>query len=203
MQTVKLSVFWLCFWGACLVLTGCGAKTHVLLLPEPDGSVGKVTVRAGGETLVLDQAYEGTQVGAPGRTAEKAGIWKEQKVKTLFGPAMAVQPKSPAVFVLYFNTGGTVLTQASQALMPDILESIQERQWVTISVVGHTDRVGSEQDNKVLAEKRAARVRDFLVENGVDPAMISTESHGEGNPLVPTADGVAEPKNRRVEVMVR
>jgi outer membrane protein OmpA-like peptidoglycan-associated protein len=46
-------------------------------------------------------------------------------------------------------------------------------------------------------------VRDLLVAEGIDPAMIQVTSHGEENPLVPTEDEVAEPRNRRVEVTVR
>jgi outer membrane protein OmpA-like peptidoglycan-associated protein len=55
----------------------------------------------------------------------------------------------------------------------------------------------------LLSTERARHVRDQLVEKGVDAELISVTSHGEDNPLIPTPDEVAEPKNRRVEVVVR
>ena len=50
---------------------------------------------------------------------------------------------------------------------------------------------------------RAERVRDLLIAEGLDPTLIEVDSHGENNPLIPTADEIAEPRNRRVEVTVR
>jgi outer membrane protein OmpA-like peptidoglycan-associated protein len=46
-------------------------------------------------------------------------------------------------------------------------------------------------------------VAEFLVSRGVDPIILEITSHGEGNPLIKTPDGTAEPKNRRVEIVVR
>jgi outer membrane protein OmpA-like peptidoglycan-associated protein len=51
--------------------------------------------------------------------------------------------------------------------------------------------------------KRARAVKTLLEEEGVDFERLETDSHGEGNPLIETADNVAEPRNRRVEVIVR
>ena len=54
-----------------------------------------------------------------------------------------------------------------------------------------------------LSLQRAILVRDYLVGEDVDASIIQVDSHGEGNPLFPTADEVPEPRNRRVEVLVR
>ena len=76
--------------------------------------------------------------------------------------------------------------------MPDIL------------VVGHTDLVGSDQVNDALARKRAdSRCAAMLIERGIAPDNIVAVGRGKREPLVPTADGVAEPRNRRVEILVR
>ena len=72
-----------------------------------------------------------------------------------------------------------------------------------IVVVGHTDRVGTDQQNDVLSLQRAERVRQELVRLGVDPNSMSTVGRGEREPLVPTDDEVAQPRNRRVEITVR
>ena len=54
--------------------------------------------------------------------------------------------------------------------------------------------------NVPISIERANAVRDLLVKEGIDPAIIEVTSHGEENPLIPTADEVAEPRNRRVEI---
>lgn len=70
-------------------------------------------------------------------------------------------------------------------------------------MIGHTDRSGAKEFNMALSRRRAQRVRDLLVAEGIAPAAIRLAFHGEGNPLIPTADNVPEPRNRRVEVIVR
>ena len=72
-----------------------------------------------------------------------------------------------------------------------------------MSIVGHTDRVGRAEANAALALKRAESTRERLVEAGLELKRVEVSSHGENNPVIPTADNVAEPKNRRVEVTIR
>jgi len=84
-----------------------------------------------------------------------------------------------------------------------MLEAIKRRGAITIAVSGHTDTSGTAQINEKLAYDRADLVKELLLQNGVDPQRVTVSSHGKGNPLVPTPDGVAEPRNRRVEVIIR
>ena len=67
-------------------------------------------------------------------------------------------------------------------------------------LAGHTDRAGSVTYNMGLAERRNASVRDYLTGRGIPDGRISSEAFGESQPRVPTADGVRELQNRRVEV---
>ena len=191
---------------ALIMMSGCsaGPKTMVVLLPEPDGSVG--TVRVSGQdqsSTVLESAYESANVGTSGTSVEEGGVLDQESVQQTFGEAMAVQPLPPEVFILYFKSGGAELTDASIAMIPDILESIRLRHSVDITVVGHTDRVGAAEKNRALSMERAEFVVSLLSQNGVNKSVIEASSHGEMNPIVPTEDDVAEPRNRRVEVMIR
>jgi outer membrane protein OmpA-like peptidoglycan-associated protein len=70
----------------------------------------------------------------------------------------------------------------------------------SVSVYGHTDDVGTEEYNQNLSERRAKAVRDYLVEAGLDPAIVTMEGLGESQPLVPETTDVARAKNRRVEI---
>ena len=72
-----------------------------------------------------------------------------------------------------------------------------------IEVNGYTDRSGSDQYNQGLSTRRANAVAAELVRRGVPRNEIATRGFGEANPLVPTADGVREPQNRRVEIILK
>ena len=72
-----------------------------------------------------------------------------------------------------------------------------------ISVVGHADATGSDAYNQALSLRRAEVIRDGLVAAGAPSEVIEITYHGANNPLVPTARGVSEPRNRRVEVTIR
>jgi len=70
----------------------------------------------------------------------------------------------------------------------------------TISVNGHTDDVGSAEYNQKLSERRAQAVRNYLVQAGLSPDILSVEDHGKSLPLVKGTSDAARAKNRRVEL---
>jgi outer membrane protein OmpA-like peptidoglycan-associated protein len=72
-----------------------------------------------------------------------------------------------------------------------------------IVVTGHTDTVGTGEYNDKLSMQRAERVKAFLTGIGIPPDRIQTAGRGERELLVPTADNIDEPRNRRVEINVR
>jgi len=69
-----------------------------------------------------------------------------------------------------------------------------------MTVQGHTDDIGTEQYNQDLSERRARAVRDYLVEAGINPEVVTTEGLGKSQPLVPGTSERARAKNRRVEL---
>lgn len=72
----------------------------------------------------------------------------------------------------------------------------------SVAVYGHTDDVGTDAYNQNLSERRAASVRDYLVEAGVDPAIISTRGYGKSSPRIEGTTAAARAENRRVEIAV-
>ena len=104
---------------------------------------------------------------------------------------------------LYFETGTDVLTPESRATLPKLLDLIRQRAVPGVEIAGHTDRVVASVVNDVLALRRAEVVERMMLELGVQPSLIRVDSFGERDPVVPTADGVDEPRNRRVEITVR
>jgi len=72
-----------------------------------------------------------------------------------------------------------------------------------IAVTGHTDTVGTSEYNDRLSMQRAERVKGFLTGIGIPSDRIQTAGRGKRELLVPTADNIDEPRNRRVEINVR
>jgi len=189
-----LSVLWL---GGCA--TG---KTVVVLLPDPDGEAGEIEISNKEGARSINQAGYAVSVSS-GNAPQPAVKMSEKEIKHIFAKALAVEPALPARYVLYFFLDSVELKPDSLASMQEIITEIERRTSSDIEVIGHTDRSGDEEFNMALSRKRAEKVRDLLVAAGIAPAAIRVAFHGEGNPLIQTADNVYEPLNRRVEVIVR
>ena len=189
-----LSVLWL---GGCA--TG---KTVVVLLPDPDGEAGEIEISNKEGARSINQAGYAVSVSS-GNAPQPAVKMSEKEIKHIFAKALAVEPAAPERYVLYFFLDSVELKPDSLASMQEIIIEIEKRTSSDIEVIGHTDRSGDEEFNMALSRKRAEKVRDLLVAAGIAPATIRVAFHGEGNPLIQTADNAYEPLNRRVEVIVR
>ncbi|HET7341762.1 MAG TPA: OmpA family protein [Methylomirabilota bacterium] len=173
----------------------------VVLLPGRDGKVGALVVTYAGQAQTLDAPYSTARVQPEGHLA--TGTTTPEEVRAVFGPALDAQPLRPVTFVLYFLGNSEDFTPESKAEMAKILPEIAAHPAPEIVVVGHTDRVGSVPYNDALSLRRAERVRNELVQIGIARESILVAGRGEREPLVPTEDEVAEPRNRRVEITVR
>lgn len=182
------------------LLAGCaGPGSYVVLLPSPDGSVGNVTVNSVAGQQVLTQAQTGVPLDASKPPFE---VSSKQLTKD-FGATMAARPPLPEQFLLYFLQGGSQLTPESMALLPKILARAKARPNVDLSVIGHTDTQGNASVNDKLAFNRATTLANQLCEMGLLESQVTVQSHGKRNLLVSTPDETAEPRNRRVEVILR
>lgn len=184
-----------------LVLAGCAPATRVVLLPQPDVPVAAVTVQSKGAQVVLSQPYDSAQVRRPGQVEPLRTDAAE--VRRRYGQLLAVSPAPTQRFALYFMPGGAQLTPESTAELSDVLARAGDRPGGEIVVIGHTDRVGSVESNDTLSLQRAQAVRQLFVERGFDAARVDAVGRGEREPVVPTDDEVPEPRNRRVEILVR
>jgi outer membrane protein OmpA-like peptidoglycan-associated protein len=195
---VRFSLLFLLFILCC----GCAKKTLVALVPDPDGKSGSITISNEAGDVAIDAPYQASTIAdAKKRPTAPATVGKEALDK-VFAEALSIEPQRPLHFLLYFQRGTTLNCKATR-LLSSILSAIRERKSVDISVIGHTDTLGSSKYNMELSRKRAEAVKELLVRNGVPAESIATTSHGKENPLIPTADNVYEPRNRRVEVVVR
>lgn len=173
----------------------------VVLLPGREGGVGAVVVQEGGREVVLNTAYASARTGAGGRL--EPGQASPDEVRAVFADALAAEPPRPVTFILYFVEATDQFTPESQVLVDQVLLAIASRPAPELTVAGHTDAVGTDQYNDTLSLRRAERVRALLVARGIAPDRIGAIGRGKREPRVPTPDGVAEPRNRRVEITVR
>ena len=109
-------------------------------------------------------------------------------------------PPQPASFMVFFDMGSSTLNQQSQGVMQQAAAAYKPG--ATVAATGYTDTVGTPAFNMVLSQRRADAAKAAMVKAGVPAAAITTSGKGEGDQLVKTGDGVAEPQNRRVQVLV-
>lgn len=184
-----------------VTLGGCAGSELVVLLEGEDGKVGELDVTSEGNTLSLSQPLAAARVGGSG---VQAGNVSPAEVRSNFSAALDAEPAAPTSFTLYFKTGSVNLAPGSERVLEDMLAEVRKRDAADIQVTGHTDRVGQLEDNDKLALTRAKSVLSNLrVQIGLEAQTIRTVGRGEREPLVPTADEIAEPRNRRVEIIVR
>jgi outer membrane protein OmpA-like peptidoglycan-associated protein len=181
-------------------LGGCYNTGTVILLPEKDGRDAAVEVKQADRSYVLDKPYAAVKQWPAGGQPYTSD---QNEVDARFGAALAAQPMRPESFTLYFVEGQDEFTAESKQVFETVFVEISKYPFPDIVVVGHTDTQGSNQLNDELALKRARAVQAKLVERGIKSENIVAVGRGKRELLVPTADNIAEPRNRRVEIVVR
>ncbi|HEY0666441.1 MAG TPA: OmpA family protein [Gallionella sp.] len=187
-----------------ILLAGCAAppvaKESVILLPQADGKPSAVVVRSKGQEVVLDKPYMTASFDA-GKIA--ASQTSAESVQATYSDLIAADPPGPKQFLLFYEPGDIRLTAESLQLYERVKAELKNYPAGEVVVIAHTDRTGSEKSNDKLSMRRAESVRAFLIDIGIPADIIQVAGRGEHEPLVPTRDGVAEAKNRRVELKVR
>lgn len=121
-------------------------------------------------------------------------------------PAPAAPPPpvpeagTPSEFIIFFGHNKSDLTPAALDVIKEAAVAAKSGNIANVKLVGHTDRSGSDSYNQALSMRRAKGVKSALVGQGVTEGTISLDGRGESEPMVPTADGVREPQNRRVNI---
>lgn len=184
-------------------MLGCYSKESiVVLLPDNDGKVGNVSISNSKGIAMLDKARQSVSLRINQKPARPA-IMPQNEFDAILADAIEIQPLSPVKFILYFLLDSNELTQESKSDLDLIKLELKKRVSPSIIVSGHSDTSGSEEMNFKLSKKRAFKIRNILIENGISPTLIEVTSHGETMLLVQTEDNVKEALNRRVEVIVQ
>ncbi|MBV8192550.1 MAG: OmpA family protein [Alphaproteobacteria bacterium] len=123
-------------------------------------------------------------------------------------PAEAPPPPPPTTvappsFMVFFDWDRSNLSQQALATIQQAADAFRQKGNARITATGHTDTSGPESYNMALSLRRANAVKDALVRDGVPAQAITVIGMGEKGLLVPTGDGVREPQNRRVEIVIQ
>lgn len=205
------------------------AQTGTLVLPDEvdsreitDNRVGELSAARAELVGLLDASARTKVPELAAHTQGRYDCWLEQQEENFQGghiatcraqfydalerlkAAMAGRPVAavPDAFVVFFAFDRSSLTPASLAVIDEAVASARAEGDADFSITGHADRAGPSDYNVDLSLRRANSVRDALLARGVSPAKISVAARGESEPAVPTPDGVREPANRRVEIIL-
>ncbi|WP_067490065.1 OmpA family protein [Erythrobacter sp. CCH5-A1] len=112
-------------------------------------------------------------------------------------------PKAPCntgPYIVFFDFDKSDITSEAAGILNSAVTAYANCGTASVMLAGHTDRSGSTKYNEGLADRRNKAVTAYLTGRGIPAARITGQSFGETKPRVPTADGVREAQNRRVEV---
>jgi OOP family OmpA-OmpF porin len=179
------------------------------------------------EYRFIGQAFDTTTKGQiftaaiPGGTREKESFTDQFNHTVLVGlryafnqappaPPPAVAPIAPVAphvevartYLVFFDWDRADLTMRARQIIGEAAQASTRVQTTRIDVSGYTDLSGTASYNQHLSVRRAQSVAAELVRDGVARNEIVVQGFGESNPLVPTAKGVREPQNRRVEIVL-
>lgn len=188
--------------AAFLLLGGC-ATSSLVLLPDDEGHQGAVAVlETDGKPTeaVISQGNSRTKLGDATPSSQPLG---EKGLKPQEAALLTSLPPPAKSFTLYFDQGTTTPTPESQAVLVALRAEIAARSGPQVEVTGHTDTVGSEDDNDRLSTQRAEEVLNWLAGQGFERSLMSATGRGERDLKEPSVDNFSSAANRRVEVIVR
>lgn len=117
-------------------------------------------------------------------------------------PPPPAPPPAPTNYLVFFDFDRSDLTPEAQAVLRKAADTIKAGQAARVTLVGHADRSGPDRYNMGLSQRRGDSVKRFLADLGIVGDTLEVVARGESSPLVPTPDGVREPQNRRVEIVL-
>jgi len=131
-----------------------------------------------------------------------AGKTEEQTSAPYTPPPMAAPaPTAPRSYLVFFDFNKSDLTSQATQIVDQAASNAGPAHVTRLTVTGHTDTVGSDAYNMRLSRRRAESVAARLEKDGIPSSEIEIVAKGKRDLLVPTADGVREPQNRRVQIV--
>ena len=138
-----------------------------------------------------------------GKCADAALRMQQAPIAAPVAEAPTVGTCNKGPYIVFFDWDRSDITAEAAPVLDNTVTSYAECAGAPIALSGFADRSGGDAYNQALSERRAEAVRAYLTARGVATTAITAQGFGEANPRVPTADGVRELQNRRVEITVQ
>ena len=128
---------------------------------------------------------------------------KKEVIKVVEVIEQPVQDLVTIAKKIQFQSGNYNFTQETYPYLNNLAKRLtQEPTSVRFKVIGHTDSTGSYEANRVLSERRASAVRNYLVDSGIEKSRIDIEGLGESDPIDTNLTVEGRANNRRVEIII-
>ena len=114
---------------------------------------------------------------------------------------MAAPACNAGPYLVFFDWNETAIRPSAAALLDTVVATLGDCPGRRMMVTGYADSSGTARNNQRISQHRAVEVEAYLASRGVATSSIATAALGESQPRVPTADGVREVQNRRVEIV--
>lgn len=103
---------------------------------------------------------------------------------------------------ILFETGKDVIKASSFPILNNVVKVMNDNPVYNLAINGHTDNVGDDAMNLDLSDRRAAAVKKYLVDKGINAARMTSKGFGETMPVADNGTAAERTKNRRVEFKV-
>ena len=136
-------------------------------------------------------------------SAQTAASTTTSPTATAAAASDSAQPGAPAPLTVYFDAGSSTIRNADKVVLDKASRAYNEGKPIVMILSGSADRTGQAESNLELSQRRAAAVLEGLINRGIPADRFQVLAKGETDLPVPTDRGVAEPKNRRVDITWR
>jgi OOP family OmpA-OmpF porin len=148
----------------------------------------------------VEEEWEKDEANIPMCRKEFMGLEGQFKIAQAQPVPSAVVAPMQNTFQVFFDFDRSNIGEDAAKILRQAATSAKHGTITHLKLIGHTDSSGSDAYNQGLSERRAEAVKAELAKDDVQIGEISTEGVGKAGQLVPTADGVREPQNRRTEI---
>ena len=160
--------------------------------------LGTIGFNFGGAPAPLQTCWDGTQIAMDAVCPDRPVPPPPPPPPPPVQQPVAQCNKGP--YIVFFEWDKDDITPEASTILNNAVSAYANCGAASVMLAGHADRSGTATYNVGLSQRRAANVRSYLAGRGIPDGRITTEAFGESQPRVPTADGVRELQNRRVEV---
>lgn len=116
-----------------------------------------------------------------------------------------IQYEVPQVYTLddvHFDVNKASLRKASYTELNELVDYLERKPGIRVEIAGHTDNTGEDDFNQKLSQRRADRVKQYLVSQGIDSGRVEAKGYGEDQPIAPNNTEKGRQQNRRTEVRI-